>query len=426
MGSAVNNITNDTLGLNEYTSDAALAAVELFKDYPEELLWFATACCVVFMLIGIPGNLITIIALARCKKVRNATALFIINLSFSDLLFGCFILPLAASTFLTHSWPHGKVLCIMFPLARYALVAVSIFTVLGITINRYIMVSFPRLYPKLYKKRYLIIMIASTWLLAFGALVPTLLEVWGRFSLDHIIGSCTIIPDENDRTPKKFLFIFAFVLPSVAIIGCYARILWIVRKASKKSRKPMARRPISDMENSVIDSNVGTQSVLNMSRKASQKTVSNKNRQTQFINNCFLNPGAELSSSCGDSSPENGRKTICAPETKVRSLGNENISNFRKSFIATIRRSTAPIRRLPTKKDKKLLTMIVAIMVSFCVCHLPITLTKTIFQEFTSHPIANIIGNILIYLTTCVNPIIYVVMSNEYRKAYKSLFRRAR
>lgn len=71
MGSAVNNITNDTLGLNEYNSDAALAAVELFKDYPEGLLWFATACCVVFMLIGIPGNLITIIALARCKKVRS-------------------------------------------------------------------------------------------------------------------------------------------------------------------------------------------------------------------------------------------------------------------------------------------------------------------------------------------------------------------
>lgn len=266
-------------------------------------------------------------------------------------------------------------------------------------------------------------MIASTWILALGALIPTYLEVWGRFSLDHIIGSCTIIPDENDRSPKKFLFIFAFVLPSVAIIGCYARILWIVRKTSKKSRTPMVRRPVSEMENSVLESNVGTQSALYMSRKASQKKTSDKNRQTQFINNCFLNPGAELSSSCCDSSPENVRKTICPPEAKVRSLGNENISNFRKSFIATIRRSTAPIRRLPTKKDKKLLTMIVAIMVSFCVCHLPITLSKTIFQEFTSHPIANIMGNVLIYLTTCVNPIIYVVMSNEYRQAYKSLFR---
>lgn len=55
--------------LDEYSTDEALAAVELFKDYPEVLLQFASVCCVVFMLVGIPGNLITIIALARCKKV---------------------------------------------------------------------------------------------------------------------------------------------------------------------------------------------------------------------------------------------------------------------------------------------------------------------------------------------------------------------
>lgn len=59
------------LGLDEYRSDAELADVELFKDYPEPLLRFASACCVLFMLVGIPGNLITIIALARCKKVTN-------------------------------------------------------------------------------------------------------------------------------------------------------------------------------------------------------------------------------------------------------------------------------------------------------------------------------------------------------------------
>lgn len=44
---------------------------ELFQNYPAGLLVFATAACIVFILVGIPGNLITIIALARCKKVTN-------------------------------------------------------------------------------------------------------------------------------------------------------------------------------------------------------------------------------------------------------------------------------------------------------------------------------------------------------------------
>lgn len=41
-------------------------------------------------------------------QVRNATAVFIINLSLSDLLFCCFNLPLAASTFWYRAWTHGS------------------------------------------------------------------------------------------------------------------------------------------------------------------------------------------------------------------------------------------------------------------------------------------------------------------------------
>jgi hypothetical protein len=83
-----------------------------------------------------------------CSQVRNATAVFIINLSVSDLMFCCFNLPLAASTFWQRAWRHGKLLCQLFPLTRYGLVAVSLFTVLAITINRYVMIGHPRLYPK--------------------------------------------------------------------------------------------------------------------------------------------------------------------------------------------------------------------------------------------------------------------------------------
>jgi hypothetical protein len=81
-------------------------------------------------------------------QVRNATAVFIINLSVSDLMSCCFNLPLAASTFWRRAWRHGLLLCRLFPLLRYGLLAVSLFTVLAITINRYVMIGHPTLYPK--------------------------------------------------------------------------------------------------------------------------------------------------------------------------------------------------------------------------------------------------------------------------------------
>lgn len=89
---------------------------------------------------------------------------------------------------------------------------------------------------RLYKRRHLIMMIALTWLGCFGSLVPTLLGQWGSFGLDVEIGSCSILPDAaTRRSPKEFLFVVAFVLPCLAIVVCYARIFFIVRRAAAVS-----------------------------------------------------------------------------------------------------------------------------------------------------------------------------------------------
>ncbi|KAJ6636614.1 hypothetical protein Bhyg_15205 [Pseudolycoriella hygida] len=54
--------------LTELPSTVPLAEIPLFEEYSSGLLKFASATCIVFILVGLPGNLITIIALARCKK----------------------------------------------------------------------------------------------------------------------------------------------------------------------------------------------------------------------------------------------------------------------------------------------------------------------------------------------------------------------
>lgn len=73
-----------------------------------------------------------------------------------------------------------------------------------------------------------------------------------------------------------------------------------------------------------------------------------------------------------------------------------------------------------TTKDRRLLKMILVIFTSFLICYLPITVTK-IFRAATNVHFLNIMSYLLIYLTTCINPIIYVVMSSEYRQAYWNL-----
>lgn len=61
--------TNESVfELDEVLEDPGSAA--LFDGYPPWLLYFAAGCCLLFMLIGIPGNLITVAALFRTKKVK--------------------------------------------------------------------------------------------------------------------------------------------------------------------------------------------------------------------------------------------------------------------------------------------------------------------------------------------------------------------
>src|SRR5258705_39440 len=101
-------------------------------------------------------------------------------------------------------------------------------------------------------------MILLIWVGSFGAMVPTLLGIWGKFDLDKDIGSCSILPDENKRSPKAFLFTIAFLLPCCAIVICYARIFCIVRKATANLR-PVEICPASTTEN--VNHNLETESL---------------------------------------------------------------------------------------------------------------------------------------------------------------------
>lgn len=103
-----------------------------------------------------------------------------------------------------------------------------------------------------------------------------------------------------------------------------------------------------------------------------------------------------------------------SPETK------DTIARTGSIFQSAGRLRNAETAPRMSNKDKKLLKMILVIFSSFLVCYLPITVTKT-FKNAIDWRGLNIAGYILIYLTTCINPVVYVVMSSEYRSAYKNL-----
>ncbi|UYV67158.1 hypothetical protein LAZ67_4004141 [Cordylochernes scorpioides] len=311
---------------------------------------FAIVCIITMIIVGILGNLATIVALWRCPKVRTATTAFIINLSFADLIFCLFCMPFTVSLYIHHDWLHGAVLCVIFPLVRYTNVGLSLMSIVAITVNRCVLIANPAVYCSIYnRRRYVSAMIAFIWLFCFGMMIPTLAGVWGKFGLNKRIHSCTIL-SVNGSSPKNFLFILGFTLPVVAIVICYLIIFVLLYRSHSR--------------------------MLAHSHKKEKKT-----------------------------------------------------SHLRPD-------------------EKRLTAMVLLIFLTFLLCYLPVTVIKvgtltiairsllsidiilTIscsvsWQQFHGlPPEMHVLGNLLVYLSACVNPLLYGAVNPQYRQAYRRMFTR--
>ncbi|KAG0700410.1 G-protein coupled receptor moody [Chionoecetes opilio] len=231
-------IRNDTWQTDEGLEDAG--ASEIAKWVTRMSRGVATFIAVLFigyLVLGLTGNFLTIMALLRCPRVRNVTAAFIISLCVADFLFCVLVLPWEVSRFLAGEWIWGEGwICTVFPLLRYWNVAVSLLSIAMITINRYIMIAHYSVYKTVYRKGWIALMIAFCWVFAFVMLLPTLLSKWGRFGFDPRLQTCSIIDDQN-KSPKQVLFGLGFCVPAIIIIICYSLIFYVIHKSEKRMRQ---------------------------------------------------------------------------------------------------------------------------------------------------------------------------------------------
>lgn len=203
-------------------------------SYPREATIFASVCAILFVVVGIIGNSVTTAALLTSAKLRShATTTFVLSLCVSDLLFCSLSLPLTAARYLNERWILGLTLCRLFPLLFYGNVAVSLLSMVAITLNRYILIAYYDLYARVYTTLNIWFQLCSIWLISFGLMIPPMLGIWGQLGLDNHTFSCTILPKDG-HSPKKFLFVVGFALPCLVIIVSYSCIYWKVRESKRK------------------------------------------------------------------------------------------------------------------------------------------------------------------------------------------------
>lgn len=72
------------------------------------------------------------------------------------------------------------------------------------------------------------------------------------------------------------------------------------------------------------------------------------------------------------------------------------------------------------REDLKITKMVLVIFFSFLICYLPITVIK-VADKRVKYPALHIMSYIFLYMSACINPLIYGVTNKHYRQAYKTI-----
>ncbi|XP_055388803.1 uncharacterized protein LOC129617723 [Condylostylus longicornis] len=346
-------------------------------------LTFAAVLTIIIMIVGIFGNILTTVALLKCPKVRNVAAAFIISLCIADCIFCAAVLPFNAFRFIEGTWTHGDFLCKLIPFIQYGNIGVSLLCIAMITINRYIMIAHHTSYAKIYKRHWIGAMIVFCWVFSYGMQLPTLLSVWGKFGYDEKLGTCSILQDRFGRSSKTALFAIAFVTPCIIIVACYAKIFWVVHESEVRMRKHAHK------QNSIPN---------NMRQMPSSTTINRAGTSSAAVRASQVS-SSSFENTSGGAGGGNGTGT----ENKQKAL---RIKDHRDARAK--------------RNEWRITKMVLAIFLSFVACYLPITIVKVLDRD-VHWPGFHIFGYIMLYLSACINPIIYVIMNKQYRQAYKTV-----
>uniref|UniRef100_A0A8D0B5Q4 Neuropeptide Y receptor type 1 n=1 Tax=Salvator merianae TaxID=96440 RepID=A0A8D0B5Q4_SALMN len=212
-------------------------------DMPLAMVFTLALAYGAVILLGISGNLALIIIILKQKEMRNVTNIFIVNLSFSDLLITIMCLPFTFVYTLMNHWVFGEVMCKLNPFVQCVSITVSVFSLVLIAIERHQLIINPRGWRP--NNRHAYIGVAAIWMLAIASSLPFLVY---HILTDELFTNITEYKGKFvclDSFPQKAarlsytttLLVIQYLGPLCFIFICYLKIYMRLKRRNNMMDK---------------------------------------------------------------------------------------------------------------------------------------------------------------------------------------------
>lgn len=160
---------------NVSSADHGPPPLNYYSSIP--LLTVITTACTLLFLVGVLGNVMTILVVSRYRDMRTTTNLYLCSMAVSDLLiFLCMPLDLYRM-WRYRPWRLGDLLCKLFQFVSESCTYSTILSITALSVERYLAVCFPLRAKRLVTKRRVRALILALWTVSLLSAGPVLVIV---------------------------------------------------------------------------------------------------------------------------------------------------------------------------------------------------------------------------------------------------------
>ncbi|XP_043940137.1 alpha-2B adrenergic receptor [Protopterus annectens] len=406
------------------------------------------ATVVVFLILfTIFGNVLVIIAVLTSRALKAPQNLFLVSLAAADILVGTLIIPFSLSKELMGCWYFKDIWCEIFLALDVLFCTSSIVHLCAISLDRYWSVSRPIEYNSKRTPKRIKCTILIVWLIAAFISFPPLISMNKTGTGTEKEQSAIQCHLNDERWYVLSSSICSFFAPCVIMILVYLRIYQI---AKRRSRRHSANR---EMQGTSHDPNKEVQDspCAELSYQPQHGIPSGKNcHQTcshlGVHQPCGVSERTELTAL--NDQQKGGTDSCITPgqdytDPKELGLMNNGKSQECIRFVDTVATSQGDYvktERLPTQyplKKKAVwnretrFTFVLAVVIGvFVLCWFPFffcySLTAICPETCTVH---KDVFNFFFWIGYCnssLNPVIYTIFNQDFRKAFKKILCKVR